>query len=427
MSEKDGAPASHVLQQESSRRITARALVFDPRPHRLLVAGAASRLGMSALPRLGSPLALQDIEVPGIPGPDWLALEPRCAGLCGSDLTQAQLKADLDNPISGLISFPHVMGHEIVATVRGEPGTWVAVDPWLGCTARGLECCEPCREGLLSLCVHAGEPVLPGMSGGGMHLGNVRGLPGGFASQMVAHRSQCHRLPVGLGPPSAVLADPVAVGLHAVERSGFGGDGLALVLGAGTIGLCVVAALRCISPGADVVVSASWPHLAERVRELGAYPVRTDSRSITDAVAERTSARRVKPWVGAQWLTGGGAEVVIDAIGSAETTEIALRAVRPRGRVVRVGVGRAHRLQSTLGYYKEVEQLGSNGYRQADFARALELLATGSIPTHRRWLTHSFPLAEWRRAFLTAARPGRTDSVKVTLLPTPAAEEMDEC
>ncbi|MBO0687306.1 MAG: zinc-binding dehydrogenase, partial [Candidatus Dormibacteraeota bacterium] len=262
---------------------------------------------------------------------------------------------------------------------------------------------------------------LPG-AGGGMHLGNVRGLPGGFATTMIAHHARCHRLPEGLEPRAGVLADPLAVGLHAVDQSGFEGDGLALVLGAGTIGLSVTAALRARHPQAEVLVSAAWPHLRERVTELGAHPIATDSRAVIGAVQERTSARSVRPWMGPPWLVGRGAAVVIDAVGSAGTAETALRAVRSGGRVVRVGVGRAARVQSTLAYYKEVDVVGSNGYRTGDLDGALELLAGGTVP-YRRWLTHSFPLASWRRGFQAAARPQRSAAVKVTLLPAGVNEE----
>jgi len=96
--------------------------------------------------------------------------------------------------------------------------------------------------------------------------------------------------------------------------------------------------------------------------------------------------------------------------------------VRPGGRVVRVGVGRSSRLQATLGYYKEIEVVGSNGSRAGDLDRALALLTGGSV-RYSTWLTHSFPLAGWRRAFQTAGRPGRTGAVKVTLLPGAASEE----
>src|SRR2546430_11077724 len=57
---------------------------------------------------------------------------------------------------------------------------------------------------------------------------------------------------------------------------------LALVLGAGTIGLCAAAALRARHPAAEVLVSAAWPHVRERVAELGATPIGTGTRAVTD-------------------------------------------------------------------------------------------------------------------------------------------------
>jgi threonine dehydrogenase-like Zn-dependent dehydrogenase len=399
------------MLEERGRHSPEVGLVFDPRPPRLLAGRMRSWLRPGAGPGRGSPLRLLPIEVPEPFGPDWVRVEPRYSGVCGSDVTQAQLKADADNPLSGLVSFPHVMGHEVVGQVDGE---WVAIDPWLGCLARGTPPCASCAAGMPALCQRLVEPVVPGRTGAGMHLGTVRGLPGGFGTLMLAHRSQCRPLPPSLDPRAAVLADPLAVALHAVERSGFEGSRPALVLGAGTIGLCVVALLRRVHPGAEILATAAWPHLAEEVRALGAEPVGIGSRSVTSALSARTGTGEVRPWLGSPWLAGDGAEVVIDAVGSAETAQIALRAVRPLGRVVRVGVGRAARVQSTLHYFKEVEVVGSNGYRAGDLDRALALLAEGAVPASR-WLTHRFALTDWRHAFRAAAHPGKHASVKVVI------------
>ena len=117
--------------------VRAQGLVFDPSPPRLVLAGALSRLRPGLLAPVGSPLALREVEVKESFGSEWAILKPRFVGICGSDLMQAQLRADADNPLSGLISFPHVMGHEIVAQAA-EDASWVVVDPWLGCVARGI-------------------------------------------------------------------------------------------------------------------------------------------------------------------------------------------------------------------------------------------------------------------------------------------------
>lgn len=403
-------------------------LVFDPRPARLAVAGAVSRLRPARSLSVPGPLSLRELPDPEPPGPGWVPLRPLHAGICGSDVTQATLQADWDNPLSGLISFPHVMGHEVVARVEDpgegfEAGEMVAVNPWLGCPPRGLAPCPACAAGLLPLCSHTGDPI-PGISGSGIHTGNIRGLPGGMGTRMVAHASQLHRLPEGLEPRAGVLADPLAVGLHAAEQAITGpaaegagsetrADRTIAVLGAGTIGLAVTAGLRHLG-ARRVVTSCAWPYQPALVEALGARAVGARPVAVLSAVAGAEGGRVTRPWRGLSWLIAGGAGAVVDAVGSAATLELALAIVRPGGTVVRVGVGRAHRAQATLTYFKEVCVVGSNGYRRQDLDTALALLASGEAPW-RSWLTHRFPLREWRRAFHTAAEPQRHGAVKVSL------------
>jgi threonine dehydrogenase-like Zn-dependent dehydrogenase len=406
-------------------------LVFDPRPARLAVAGALSRIDPLWALSAPGPLGLRRLPDPASPGPDWVPLEPIFSGVCGSDVTEATLQADWDNPLSGLVSFPHVMGHEIVARVTDRAGTdlsageTVVVNPWLGCAARGLPPCPACADGMLPLCAHQGEP-LPGVSGSGIHTGNIRGLPGGMGTRMHAHRSQLRRLPDGLESRAGVLADPLAVGAHAAEqvlsaahpaRSGIVGgaamSGVVVVLGAGTIGLAVAASLRRL--GAErVVVSAAWPYQRALVEALGAETISHRPLAVVEHVAKAAGGRLSRPWRGLPWLIAGGAAAVVDAVGSTATAELSLAIVRPGGLVVRVGVGRARRTQATLTYFKEVTVMGSNGYRRDDLDVALTMLAGGEVPW-RDWLTHRFPLARWRHAFRTAARPQDHAAVKVTI------------
>ncbi len=404
-------------------------LLFDPRPARLAVAGALSRV--DPLLALGGPgpLALRRLPDPDPPGVDWATLEPLLTGVCGSDVTQATLQADWDNPLSGLVSFPHVMGHEIVARIADPAGTGLAagemvvVNPWLGCAPRGLPACGACADGMLPLCAHQGEPI-PGVSGSGIHTGNIRGLPGGMGTRMVAHGSQLHRLPEGLKPRAGVLADPLAVGVHATDQALAGepvtGDDLVVVLGAGTIGLGVAASLRRRHAG-RVMVSAAWPYQPALVAALGAEAISHHPRTVVNRIAEATGGRLSRPWRGLPWVISGGAAAVVDAVGSTATAELSLAIVRPGGTVVRVGVGRARRSQATLTYFKEITVVGSNGYRRQDLDSALAMLAGGELQW-QQWLTHRFPLSAWRSAFRTAARPQLHAAVKVSLAIHPGAE-----
>ncbi len=409
------------------------ALVFDPALPRLALAAAAARLRPTAALRVAPPLRLRAVAPPALPAPDWVRLRPVVTGVCGSDVRQALLQASADNPLSALVSFPHILGHEVVARVietgpratGAEVGRLVAVDPWLGCAARGWsEACPACRGGFPPHCVHVHQPGVGGRCGAGMHLGNVRGLPGGFAEEMVAHTSQCHPLPPTLAVEAAVLADPFAVALHAVARAGEPRGGPTLVLGAGTIGLAVTAVLRRREPDTTVLVTAAWPHLRAAVQRLGARPLPTDPAAVIAACARATRGRLVSPWRGPAWLLGEGAGRVIDTIGTAPTMETALRCLAPHGRIVTVGVGRPRRTETTLTYYKEAEIVGSNGYGRLGpgpgaphaLAVALDLIAEMGDEAGR-WCTHRYPMARWRDGFAAAARPQRSGAIKVGLWP----------
>jgi threonine dehydrogenase-like Zn-dependent dehydrogenase len=403
------------------------ALVFDPSPARIAVAGALSRARPWLALSSRGPLFLEEVGEAPRPAAEWVRLRVVATGICGSDVKQATLQASSDNPLTALVTFPHVPGHEIVAELA-EPrpelglaaGTLVAVDPWLGCVARGLE--NPCPACAAGFPPHCSQALAGGPWGAahGMHLGTVRGLPGGFAQVIHAHPTQLHVLPAGLPLATAVLADPVAVALHAVGRVQPEPTGPILVLGAGTIGLGRALAARERWPQAEVLVSCAWPHQTELVRRLGARPL-APHRLVTE-LAEVTGARLARPWRGGAWTVGGGPALVLDSIGSAATTEQALRVVAPRGTVVTVGVGRPARTETTLAYYKEVRQLGSNGYgRQTAAATGPHLLDSALELLQRRqslvsaWLTHTFPIGRWREAFMTAARPDRSGAIKVSL------------
>ncbi len=392
-----------------------RGLLFDLDLPRILLTRAAARVRTAAAFGPWSPLRLVELEDPRPSSGDWVLVRPRFCGICGSDVTQALIKADFDNPISGLVSFPHVLGHEIVGQLAGS-GAWVAVDPWISCYVRGSEPCPACRSGRPALCERVLEPVLPD-AGTGMHLGNIRGLPGGFSTLMVAHRTQCHPLPDGLEPVEAVLADPLAVAIHAIEEAEFEG-GLAVVLGAGTIGLCCAAVLRQRHPSAQLLVSAAWETQRSALDAIGATACGVAADGVVDAVAGRVKTPVARPRFGGRWLTGNGADLVVDAVGTSQSTETALRVVRPGGLVVRVGVGPAGRVQSTLHYYKEARVLGSNGYGQGrrghQLDEALESLRRGGFG-HRSWLRHRFDLEHWRQAFQAAAEPGRSGAIKVVV------------
>jgi threonine dehydrogenase-like Zn-dependent dehydrogenase len=110
-----------------------------------------------------TPVALRDIPDARPLRPDWLVTRPLLTGVCGSDSKQILLdfEGDSDSAMSGLCSFPQVMGHEVVAEVTElgpqaegfDVGQRVVLNPWLSCAPRGVEPpCPACAAGDLSLC-----------------------------------------------------------------------------------------------------------------------------------------------------------------------------------------------------------------------------------------------------------------------------------
>src|SRR5687767_1790446 len=64
-----------------------------------------------------APMALQSLPDPQLPGPDWVVVRTRLCGICGSDAKQVFLEGDADSPMTALISFPQVLGHEVVGEI----------------------------------------------------------------------------------------------------------------------------------------------------------------------------------------------------------------------------------------------------------------------------------------------------------------------
>ena len=159
----------------------------------------------------------------------------------------------------------------------------------------------------------------------------------------MAHSSQLYAVPEGLSDEDAVTVEPVACAVHAVLGAPIADGDVVAVVGAGTLGLLVTAALthlvglgRCPTP-AVVLVGARYAHQQRLARELGcteALPpdqlgraVRRHSRSLSYGGASGVTA-----------TLSGGADVVIDCVGSPESIAQSLAMVRPRGTVALVGM-----------------------------------------------------------------------------------------
>lgn len=401
------------------------ALVTTNNPLRLVSTKLMSLFSPRAFVGWQSPMQLRDIPEPSLPAQDWLVARTRLCGLCGSDYKQVFMNGRPDNPMTSMISWPQVLGHEVVgeveavgSEVRGRHvGQRVLLNPWLSCVTRGLEPCEFCRQGKLAQCLNFGA----GHIERGIHHGNSASATGGFAERVPGHESQWFPIPDGVSDEQAVLGDPFSVSFHAILKAPPAEDDTVLVYGCGTLGLLAIAILRAIYPAVKVIAVARYDHQAGLARQLGAHLVlpHRPTRQLVERIAGETGAGLNKPWLGLPMLNGG-VQTVYDTVSSAETMGVGLRVTRSFGSLVIIGVEPAKTFEWTPLYFKEINLIGSNGFgieafegerKHAmewyfDFIRQRGLDVTPII-------THHFAMRDYRDAFMACYDQGRSGAVKV--------------
>ncbi|MGH8980966.1 MAG: zinc-dependent alcohol dehydrogenase [Acidimicrobiales bacterium] len=414
-----------------------KALVFERNLPRFAAARVAAAFGSGRGAGVG-PLRLLETDPPSLPGADWGRVTPLLSGICGSDL--ASLDGRSSRYFEDLVSFPFVPGHEVVGileTAPGQPsghasstpapdvGERVVLEPVLGCDARGIDPpCEACAAGLLGDC----ERVAFGHLSPGLQTGFCADTGGGWSvAGLVAHASQLHRVPRELRDEDAVMVEPVACAVHAVFRGGIADGDTVAVLGAGTLGLCVVAAIttlgatRRVPQPADLLVGARYSHQRRLATRLGASAACTPGQ-LARSVRRRSGSLSLggpDAGSGARTLTGG-ADVVFDCVGSSESIAQSLAMVRPRGRLVLVGMpGKVHVDLASL-WQREVEIAGSYAYgvetpAGGDRPARTFDLAFEVVAAHRLGdlVSATYPIDRYEDALAHAGAAGRRGAVKV--------------
>jgi threonine dehydrogenase-like Zn-dependent dehydrogenase len=365
-----------------------KALLFE----RSLPKFAAARVAGA---RFG-PLHLTDVDEPELRGPDWHRVRPRLAGICGSDLATVGGRAS--RWFEPVVSFPFVPGHEVVGEL--DDGGRVVLEPVLTCAPRGLSLCPACRDGRRNHC----ERITAGHLEPGLQTGYCADTGGGWGTRLVAHATQLHAVPDDLADEAAVLVEPVACAVHAARHAPEGAN--VVVLGAGTLGLCTIAALAALRAPAHLIAAAKHPHQVDLAGQLGA----------TQVVAPGEVVRAVRRLTGTLLIggpaprTGGGADVVVDCVGTEATLAQALAVVRPGGMITLVGMPGPVTVDLTPLWQREVTLAGSYAYESTDFDDAFRLVRDAGL---ERLLTAVYPLERYREAIEHAAEAGRRGAVKI--------------
>src|SRR4051794_12993490 len=230
-----------------------------------------------------SELELRDVPAPE-PAEGQVLLDVLRCGICGSDL-HARHHADEQADVlaeAGYDSFMRteqqvVLGHEFCGEVAEYgPG---------------------CREQ-----VAAGTPVvaLPlRRRGAELHATGLSvGAPGAYAEQVVVEESLMFALPNGLTPELGVLTEPMAIGWHAVRRAEIAKGDVAIVIGCGPIGLCVIAALK--ARGVRTIVAGDFSARRRELASACGADVVVDPRedSPYDAAGDRGHLKTVPDAIG---------------------------------------------------------------------------------------------------------------------------------
>jgi threonine dehydrogenase-like Zn-dependent dehydrogenase len=365
-----------------------------------------------------TPLRLATIDEPKPLGPGWARLAPRLSGICGSDLSA--LSGQTSFYFSSLVSMPFVPGHEVVGELYDDleelpAGTRVVLSPVLSCAARGVDPCGPCAAGTAGRC----ERITVGHVAPGLQTGYCADTGGGWGAMLVAHRSQVHPVPDRLPDERAVLVEPLACAVHAALRAGPEPGASVLVVGAGTVGLLTLLALRAHTSAGRILVVAKHASQRDLALRFGATDV-IHPDDAASAIRRATHAHRLTPERGRPYLLGG-VDGAIDCVGSAASLDLAVRTTRAGGRVVLAGMP-AGGVDLSPVWFRELEVTGA-------YAAGTELLPDGPRDGFDLAIALAgeapldgvvggvYPLARWREALDHAFAAGRLGSLKVAFDP----------
>ena len=314
-------------------------------------------------------LVVADIPDPE-PGPGEVLVKTLACGICGSDLhalKHAERLADVNRRSgSPFVMDPGrdvVMGHEFCAEI---------VDYGLATTRklpRGIRACS--------------LPILLRQSGVQL-IGYSNDTPGGYAEYMRLTEALLMPVPGGLPPREAALTEPLAVGLHAVEKARLDRRDVPLVIGCGPVGLAVIAALRL--KGARPIVAADFSPRRRKLAEILGADIVVDPGVSSPyqnwkevAVWENASEAPPQP----PWVPGPPHRpaVIFECVGIPGVIDQIIRSAPASARIVVVGVcmERDH-FEPMIGINKEVNLQFVFAYTPEEFAATLACIADGKIP-----------------------------------------------
>ncbi len=331
-------------------------------------------------------LSLRDIELPLAMGPRDVLVRIARVGICGSDVhyyTHGRI-----GPF--VVKQPMVLGHEaagVVAEVGDEvrdlkPGDRVCMEPGIpDMTSRAS------REGHYNL-----DP--------GVRFWATPPVHGCLTTEVVHPAAFTFKLPAHVSLAEGAMVEPFAVGMHAATKAGIKPGAMAVVIGAGPIGIMVALAAQAAGAGQVIVSDLAAEKLAVAAQYQGLTPVNIRSESLVARVAEATG--------------GWGADVVFEASGSSKAFEGIFDLLAPAGTIVLVGMP-PERIQFDVVAAQAKEARIETIFRYANvYPKAVALLASGKVDLNPL-ISANFSFDESVAAFERAAE-GRPADIKMQIV-----------
>ena len=320
------------------------------------------------------------------PGPGQLQVRVAFGGICGSDLHYYQhggfgtvrIKEPLalGHEVSGIVQS---LGAEVKGIAKGQR---IAISP-----SRPCGHCRFCQAGQHNHCLNMR------FYGSAMPFPHIQGA---FSEQLVIEGYQAHPVADHLSLSEAALAEPLSVGLHAIQRAGSVLGKQVLVTGCGPIGSLLIGALR--RAGAARIVAADIADLPLKcAREMGA----------DETINLKTQASAMDAYK----VDKGQFDVVFEASGSEAALRTGLDSIVPRGVLITVGMGGDISLPMTQVVAKEVDLRGTFRFH-AEFATAVRFLNEGLV-NGKPVITRVLPMDRALEAFELAA--DKSQSLKVQI------------
>ena len=272
-------------------------------------------------------------------------------GFCGSDLSTYLGK----NP---MVKMPVIPGHEVGAVIEKvgaevpeglKPGMVVTCNPYTNCGK-----CASCRNQRVNACQH--NETLGVQRNGAMR--EYIALPWEKV------------IPAGLlSPRTCALIEPMSVGFHAVNRAQVTDIDVVVVIGCGMVGMGAI--VRSALRGATVVAADIDDEKLALAKEMGAsYTINTKTEDVHARLLEITSSF--------------GPDVIIEAVGSTPTYQMAVNEVAFTGRVVCIGYAKTDvSFQTKFFVQKELDIRGSRNAQPQDFRAVIHYLERGTCPVDR--------------------------------------------